>query len=78
MPRLTHEQFVRCFGPSNCWTGTVGEACCRIMELLGDAAAMRAENERLLRAVEELSAEAERLRSTILGKEAEGAGSITA
>jgi hypothetical protein len=65
MTRLTHEQFIRCFGPANCWTGSVGEACCRIKELLGEAAALRAENERLLQAVEEMSAETERLRKLL-------------
>lgn len=47
MTHLTHEQFIRCFGPANCWTGSVGEACCRIKELLAENAALKDENDRL-------------------------------
>ncbi len=28
------EQFVARFGPGNCWTGTVGQACIYLRELL--------------------------------------------
>lgn len=59
---LTPSQFIRNFGPPNCWSGTVGTACCHIRDLLRENDCLHAHIDELTKELSALREDAERIK----------------